>query len=158
MAKKSSVNSNADKHCGDFAKARALFETGWLCQFCMKNPFTDAFHMIRRRWHKVRWFRFNVFASCRQCNDEMNKSERRFWEWFVSKYDKGLAEFMESLARGDALFTTSEVREIAKDYRLKAQEIKTHGKVLSPKYVVDRLLIEKHHTDTFSLDKAVGDY
>lgn len=120
--------TTADKHFSDFIRLRDIVE-GEFC-FCVTcgKPLqwkyeAECGHFQTRGKPRTRFNEQNCHAQCNHCNNRKKGEQYRHSVRIDEMYGDGTAKKLEDLARirGEKLHTPLALKDIAKEYRLKAK-------------------------------------
>ena len=121
--------TNADKWFSIFVRLRDASESGYAsCCTCgivdhWKNM--DAGHFQDRGKPMTRFNEKNSHIQCKACNRFKNGEQYKHALYIDYKYGEGTASVLDSLGRirGQKYHTTLSLKEIAKEYRIKAKKL-----------------------------------
>lgn len=121
--------SNADKWFSIFIRLRDA-QYGGYCQCCtcgavwFWKEITCGHFQLRNR-SMTRFNEQNCNAQCVSCNKYKKGEQHKHSLYIDNKYGKGTAVKLENLAaiRGQTIHTKLHLKEIAKEYRIKAKEM-----------------------------------
>ena len=83
----------------------------------------DCGHYINRGNHKVRWSTNNARPQCKRCNKWRSGEHHKFEQHLIKEIGQSAVDELKQEANKIADFSTAEIREIAKVFRLEVRRI-----------------------------------
>ena len=121
--------TTADRWFSIYIRLRDAFPNGYVpCITCGTPHYwkeCDCGHFITRNHPMTRYNEENCNGQCKGCNNFKSGDQFNHGQMIDKKYGKGTAQKLHDLGniRGQKIHTKFHLKEIAKEYRIRAQEL-----------------------------------